>query len=158
MTLFEKTLADAGAERERRRAGASLLTREATTFETNPMGIMRWYLHPALEGTSTQSLYCHELEIPAGSRTGRLQCQGGILHYVLEGEGYTDLDGVQHTWTTGDVIAIPIKEHGVTYQHVSTGAQPARMLVVWPNLDSALGPEAGVEMSVVEYSPDFARG
>jgi hypothetical protein len=29
-------------------------------------------------------------------------------------------------------------------------------LVVWPNLDSALGPEAGVELKVVEESPDYA--
>ena len=157
MTLFERTLAEATAERHRRQAGANLLTRESATFETNPMGLMRWYLHPDLEGPSTRSLYCHELEVPAGSRSGRLQCQGGVLHYVLEGEGYTDLDGVRHPWEAGDVIAIPIKERGVSYCHVNTGPGPARLLVVMPNLDSALGPEAGVELAVLEQCPEFAH-
>jgi hypothetical protein len=155
MTLFDNTLRDAGAERARRLAGQNLLTRDGATLETNSMGIMRWYLHPDLDGPSTKSLYCHELEIPVGSKTGRLQCQGGVLHYVLEGEGYTDLDGVQHEWCAGDVIAIPIKELGVSYQHFNTGADSVRMLVVRPNFDSALGPEAGVEMKMLEESPDF---
>jgi hypothetical protein len=156
MTLFEQTLTQAAAERARRMAGQNLLTRDGATLETNPMGVMRWYLHPDLEGPSTKSLYCHELEIPEGSKTGRLQCQGGVLHYVLDGEGYTDLNGVRHDWCAGDVIAIPIKELGVAYQHVNTGSGPVRMLVVRPNFDSALGPEAGVEMTMLEDSPDFA--
>ncbi|HEX7105322.1 MAG TPA: cupin domain-containing protein [Acidothermaceae bacterium] len=155
MTLFENTVRAAATERARRLAGANLLTRDGATLETNPMGIMRWYLHPDLDGPSTRSLYCHELEIPVGSRTGRLQCQGGTLHYVLEGSGCTDLDGVRHEWCAGDVIAIPIKESGVTYQHLNTGDDVVRMLVVNPNLDSALGPEAGVELKVLEESPDF---
>lgn len=154
-TLFERTLSDAAAERARRLAGQSLLTREGAKLETNPMGIMRWYLHPELEGASTKSLYCHELEIPAGSKTGRLRCQGGVLHYVLDGAGYTDLDGVRHEWCAGDVIAIPIKELGVAYQHFNTGPEAVRMLVVRPNFDSALGPEAGVEMTMLEDSPEF---
>lgn len=156
MTLFERTLSDAAAERGRRLAGQNLLTRDGATLETNPMGIMRWYLHPELDAPSTKSLYCHELEIPVGSKTGRLQCQGGVLHYVLDGEGYTDLDGVHHHWSAGDVIAIPIKELGVAYQHFNTGAATVRLLVVRPNFDSALGPEAGVEMTMLEDSPDFA--
>ena len=155
MTLFENTLRAAATERARRLAGANLLTREGATSETNPMGIMHWYLHPDLEGPSTRSLYCHQLEIPVGSRSGKLQCQGGTLHYVLEGSGHTDLDGVRHEWTAGDVIAIPIKERGVTYQHVNDGADVVRLLVVNPNFDSALGPEAGVELKVLEESPDF---
>jgi len=155
MSLFENTLMEAGDERARRLAGQNLLTRDGATYEINAMGIMRWYLHPDLDGPSTKSLYCHELEIPAGSKTGRLQCQGGVLHYVLEGQGYTDLDGVRHEWCAGDVIAIPIKELGVTYQHINTGAEAVRMLVVRPNFDSALGPEAGVEMKMLEESPDY---
>lgn len=155
MTLFEQTLAEAATERDRRRHAANLLTRDGATFEVNPMGTMRWYLHPALERPSTRSLYVHELEVPVGSRSGRLQCQGGTLHYVLAGRGYTDLDGVRHGWEEGDVIAIPIKENGVTYQHVNTGTQVARLLVVSANLDSALGPEAGVELTVLDPSPEW---
>jgi len=156
VTLWDQTLAAAAAERERHLTGANLLTRDGTTAELNAMGFMRWYLHPDLDGPSTRSLYVHELEIPAGSSSGRLQTQGGILHFVLEGTGRTLVEGVGHQWEKDDVIAIPIRELGVTYQHVNTGDGPARLLVVWPNLDSALGPEGGVELKVVEPSPDYA--
>lgn len=153
--MWDRTLAAAARERERHLNGADLLSRDTATAELNRMGFMRWYLHPDLDGPSTSSLYVHELEIPEGSRTGRLQCQGGIIHFVLEGSGYTTVDGTDHQWGHEDVIALPIKEYGVTYQHVNTGNGVARLLVVWPNLDSALGPEGGVELTVLEDSPDF---
>jgi hypothetical protein len=75
--------------------------------------------------------------------------------FVLDGQGHTVVDGVTHSWQHEDVIALPIRERGITYQHVNTGGTTARLLVVWPNLDSALGPEGGVEMAVLEDSPDF---
>lgn len=155
-TLFEQTLADALAERERRANAHDLVRLEDCPIELNPMGKMRWYLHPRLNGPSTRALYFHELEIPAGSRSGKLHCQGGIIHLVLEGSGYTEVDGVRHDWVADDMIGIPIREHGVTYRHVNTGDRPARMVVVWPNFDSALGPEAGVAMDVLEAAPEFA--
>lgn len=150
MTLFEQTLDSAAAERRRRLRAANLISRDDAVAESNPMGSMRWYLHPALDRPSTHSLYFHELEIPAGGHSGRLRCQGGVIHYVLEGTGHTELDGTRHDWAAGDVIALPIREAGITYQHFSAGPGPARLLVAWPNFDSALGPEAGVELKVVE--------
>ena len=108
------------------------------------MGTMRWYLHPHLETPSTRALYFHELEVPQGSNSGKLYCQGGIIHFVMTGSGHTVLDGRAHEWGEGDVIAIPIKESGVTYQHFNTGVGPTRMLVCWANLDSAISPEGGV--------------
>jgi hypothetical protein len=157
MTLFEQTLDSAAAERGRRLAAASLISRDDAVAESNPMGRMRWYLHPALGRPSTRALYFHELEIPAGGHSGRLQCQGGVIHYVLEGTGHTELDATTHYWAAGDVIALPVREAGITYRHVSTGPGPARLLVAWPNFDSALGPEAGVELKVIEPASDACQ-
>jgi quercetin dioxygenase-like cupin family protein len=156
-TLFEQTLADAYDERIRRAGGSDLVRLEDCPVEVNPMGKMRWYLHPRLTTPSTRALYFHELEIAPGSRSGRLQCQGGLVHLVLEGSGYTEVDGMRHEWDAEDLIGIPIREHGVTYQHVNTGDQRVRMVVAWPNFDSALGPEAGVAMEVLEPAPEFMQ-
>jgi hypothetical protein len=154
-TLFGDVFERAAVERERRASSTNLMTRDDCAVEISQMGIQRWYLHPRLDKPSTQALYFHELEIPAGSRSGKLFCQGGIVHLVLEGEGYTDVDGDRHPWEAEDLIAIPIREYGVTYQHVNTGSTPVRMVVAWPNLDSAIGPEGGVEMKIVENAPEF---
>lgn len=149
MTLFEKTLADAALERYRSIHGARLVSFDQTVAEDTVMGRMFWYLHPELVHITNRSLYMHTLEIEPSGHSGRLQTQGGQIHYVLSGAGYTELDGIRHRWVSGDVIAIPLREEGVHFQHFSDGETDVRMIVVWPNLDSALGPEAGVEMKVM---------
>ena len=154
-TLYDLTFADSRAERDRRAQARNLIGREDCEPELNRMGTMRWYLHPHLETPSTRALYFHELEIPQGSNSGKLYCQGGLIHFVLVGSGHTVLDGRAHEWEEGDVIAIPIKESGVTYQHFNTGVGPTRMLVCWANLDSAISPEGGVAMEVLEPCPEW---
>ena len=154
-TLYEQTFEEAKAERERRSRAKNLIGRDDAHYELSPMGHMRWYLHPHLDTPSTRALYFHELEIPQGSNSGKLYCQGGVAHFVILGSGYTVVDGKSHEWETEDAIVIPIKESGVTYQHFNTGVGPARMLVCWPNLDSAISAEGGVAMEVIEPCPEF---
>ena len=48
-------------------------------------------------------------EIPPGSRSGRLKFQGGQVIMILEGRGYTLVDGVKHTWEAGDVLNLPLR-------------------------------------------------
>jgi len=155
-TLYEATFEEAKAERQRRAQAHNLISRDDTPFELNPMGAMRWYLHPHLDTPSTRALYFHELEIPQGSNSGSLFCQGGILHFVILGSGHTVVDGRAHEWETEDAIVIPIKESGVTYQHFNTGVGPARLLVCWANLDSAISAEGGVAMEILEPCPEYA--
>jgi quercetin dioxygenase-like cupin family protein len=154
-TLYDSLFESALVERERRAGGRDLISREELPPEVNRMGVMRWYLHPLLDAPSTRALYFHELEIPTGSRSGKLLHQGGIVHYVLEGSGHTVVDGVRHEWEDGDVVVIPIRENGSVYQHFNDSAGPVRMLVTWPNLDSALSSEAGVAMEVLEPAPEY---
>jgi hypothetical protein len=156
LTLFEQTLESARIERERVARGRDLVSRDELPVEVNPFGIMRWYLHPNLESPTTRALYFSELEIPVGSRTGLLQFQGNVIAYVLEGSGYTEYEGQDHDWEAGDVIALPVKEKGITFRHNNTGLGAVRMLVCWPNFDSVQGPEGGVFMDVVEPCPEWA--
>ena len=150
MTLFDQILGAASAERARRAHGRHVVSRDECPPEMTPMGTLRWYLHPTLEAPSTRSLYFYELELPPRGASGLLFCQGGIVHYVLSGSGYTEVDGTPHEWEAGDAIAIPIKEDGVRYRHVNTSGDVVRILAAWPNLDSSIGPEGGVAMAVEE--------
>jgi hypothetical protein len=154
-TLYDLTFADARAERERRANATTLIGRDECPPEINQMGTMRWYLHPHLDEPSTRALYFHELEIPQGSNSGKIFVQGGVLHFVLIGSGHTEVDGRVHEWEEGDAIVIPIREAGVTYQHFNTGVGPVRMLVSWANLDSAISPEGGVAMEILEPCPEW---
>jgi hypothetical protein len=156
LTLFEQTLEAARIERERVARGRDLVSRDELPVELSPFGYLRWYLHPNLESPSTRALYFSELEIPVGSRSGLLQCQGNVITYVLEGSGYTEYEGRDHDWEGGDVIALPAKEAGIRFRHNNTGLGPVRMLVCWPNFDSVHGPEGGVALDVVEPCPEWA--
>jgi hypothetical protein len=154
VSLWESILARAGAERALVDAGESTVRRDELEVEMTPFGRLRWYLHHDLTLPVTRALYFCELELPPGSRSGVLRHQGGIVHFVAEGSGYTTLDGAEHAWEQRDVIALPIRPEGVTFQHVNTGTGAARLVLAWPNLDSALGPEGGVAMEVLEPASD----
>lgn len=158
-TLWGALTRRAVDEREAVAAGRSTVDRASLEPEVTPFGVLRWYLHGDLMEPVTRSLYVCELEIPRGSRSGRLRHQGGIVHLVVEGRGYTIFDGAEHAWEKGDVIAIPTRPDGMEFQHVNDGAGPVRMVMAWPNFDSALGPEAGVAMEVLDPAPEWvARG
>lgn len=155
-TLFEQILSAARVEYDRVEAGKNLISRDECPAELSPIGHLRWYIHSQLATPSTRALYVCELEIPPGSRGGKLFCQGGIVHFVVEGSGYTVVEDEPHEWEAHDLIGIPLRERGITFQHFNTGSGRARMLVAWPNLDSAIGPGGGVEIDVVEACPEFA--
>lgn len=155
-TLWDSLVSRAKAERDRVAQGSATVTREELDVELTPFGYLRWYLHNDLTEPVTRALYFAELEIPAGSRSGKLTHQGGIVHLIVEGEGYTEFDDRRYDWEATDVIAIPVRPDGVTFQHFNDGAAPVRMVLSWPNFSSALGPESGVAMEISDVAPEFA--
>jgi len=78
---------------------------------------MRWYLHPEITDTVLSTLLFFQQEIPPNSRSGRLKFQGGQVMLILEGKGYTLIDGVKHSWEAGDVVNLPLRSDGIIIQH-----------------------------------------
>lgn len=154
-TLWDSIVRRATTQRERTKRGRSTVRRADLPVEVTPFGRLRWYLHHELKEQASQALYLCELEIPEASRSGRIRHQGGIVCLVVEGSGYTNLDGVDHAWEKRDVIGLPVRPKGVVFQHVNNGVGPVRMIIAWPNLDSAIGPEGGVHLEVVEPAPEY---
>ena len=94
-------------------------------------------------------------EIPAGSHTGKQKIQGGVVHYVIKGKGYTIMDGVRHDWEAEDLINLPINPEGVTYQHFNLDPEePALLLSVHNNFDESLGVDMGAGLEQIEDAPD----
>lgn len=119
---------------------------------------MRWYLHPAIEDVALRTLLFYHQEIPPGSRSGRQKCQGSIIFHVLEGQGYTVLDGIKHPWRAGDVINLPLREEGVVYQHFNTDPDQRVLLIgCEPNLVDALGVDKGSGFEELEPAPEYRQ-
>jgi osmotically-inducible protein OsmY len=80
-------------------------------------------MHPEITDTVLSTYLFFQQEIPPGSRSGRMKFQGNQVIYILEGRGYTLLDGVRHDWQAGDLINLPIKIAGIVVQHVNLDAE-----------------------------------
>ncbi len=78
------------------------------------MGLLKWYMHPAMQNNALQTMNFYEQELPPGGRSGRLQFQGGQVMFILEGEGCTLVDGVKHPWAANDVLNLPLRRDGIT--------------------------------------------
>ena len=103
--------------REQMSEALTLVKGKDLPWENNRHGRMKWYLHPALTDRAMRSLVVFVQEIPPLSHTGKQRLQGGLVHYILEGRGYTVLNGVKHEWEAGDCVVFPILPNGVEYQH-----------------------------------------
>jgi gentisate 1,2-dioxygenase len=82
-------------------------------------------------------MFVHEIRTHSGRHTH----QGGLALFVLQGKGYTTVDGVPHEWEEGDLILLPIKPGGVEHQHFNTDpSRPSRWLALAPwNLMECMG-------------------
>jgi quercetin dioxygenase-like cupin family protein len=139
------------------RAESPFVIREAELpWETNPQGIMKWYLHPATERSCHKALVFFVQKIPPGGRSGKQHCQGGVVHYVVQGRGRTVINEVAYEWEAGDIVQLPLLPEGVTYQHVND--DPSREVILTaclPNLTDPLGVDRGAGLFQIEAAPEF---
>jgi gentisate 1,2-dioxygenase len=142
-------------QRERAANAMQVVRGDALPQENNAFGKLRWYMHPSIENTALSTLMFFEQELAPGSRSGRLKFQGGQVVYVLSGSGYTTVDGVKHTWKTGDVLNLPIKRDGIIVQHVNSGSETAKLLACEPNWFAANGVDRGSGFELIEPSSDY---
>ena len=113
-------------QRARQATAIQVVRGKDLPLERNEHGLMRWYLHPAIRDTILSTLMLFKQEIPPGSRSGRLKFQGGQVMYILEGRGYTVLDGVKHPWGRGrraQPSAEARRHRGAALQRRSLGAR-----------------------------------
>ncbi|MGA2395804.1 MAG: hypothetical protein ABSH03_20905 [Candidatus Lustribacter sp.] len=127
--------------------------------ENSAMGLLRWYMHPAMQNNALQTMNFYEQELPPGSRSGRLQFQGGQVMFILAGRGHTLVDGVKHPWEAGDVLNLPLRRDGIVVQHINGDPDnPAKFVVVEPNLLQAATVDRGAGFELIEASPDYVKG
>jgi gentisate 1,2-dioxygenase len=147
------------ALRDRQRAdldGAlQVINEEDLPLEVNRQGLMRWYMHPSIRDTVLSTVMFFEQEIPPGSRSGRLKFQGNQIIMVLEGAGYTMLDGVKHAWKAGDVINLPLRENGIVVQHFNPGDVTVKFVASEMNWFECSSVDRGCGFEQLEDCPEY---
>ena len=84
-------------------------------FQTR-QGKLKYFLDPVtFKNTPLQHwrVFIHEIR----TRSGKHRHQGGLVIYVLDGKGYSVVDGERVDWQAGDLLLLPIKPGGVEHQH-----------------------------------------
>ena len=151
MNLFDDLLARRDAERERVREARNVVRAKDLPWEQNRFGRMKWYLHPSITDTSLRNYVFYMLELPPGGRSGRVKQQGNEVILILEGRGYTTIDGVKHPWRAGDCLGLPLKPSGNVVQHFNADpAGRARFVSARPDLSPIFGVDNGCGFEVLE--------
>jgi hypothetical protein len=158
VNYWDELLALRDRQREQRRSGLQVIKEAELPLETNRQGLMRWYLHPAIKDTALSVLLFYQQEIPPGSRSGRLKFQGGQIMMILDGKGYTVIDGVKHPWKAGDVLNLPLRADGIIVQHFNLDPdKPARFVAAEPNWLECTTVDRGSGFEQLEDAPEYRR-
>jgi hypothetical protein len=154
--FWDALLALRDKQRAERSSGVQVIREAELPLERNRQGLMRWYMHPEITDTVLSTLMVYQQDIPPLSRSGRLKFQGNQVIYIIEGRGYTLLDGVRHDWEEGDVLNLPLRRGGIIVQHVNDDPdRVARFIAVEPNLLACTGVDRASGFEQLEDSPDY---
>jgi gentisate 1,2-dioxygenase len=151
-TLYEQFLQARRDFHERQETGQVVIKSGDREAQQNRQGKILYYLNPfEYKNTPLQDWAVFTQDIRTHS--GKHRHQGGIVIYVLDGEGYSIVDGERIDWKRGDLLLLPIKPHGVEHQHFNLrqGQECKWMAFVYfPIME-----HVAMEITQIEVSPDY---
>ncbi|MBI4317032.1 MAG: cupin domain-containing protein [Chloroflexi bacterium] len=145
-------------ERDRSMVGPIVVRGEELQWVQNRQARVKHYLKP-LEFMvnpvlSTPIKDFHVFVQDIRTQSGKHRHQGGLVIFILEGEGYTVVEGERLDWKAGDLIMLPFKPGGVEHQHFNRHPDKSAKWIAFINLP--LWEWACSEVIQLEVSPDFA--
>jgi gentisate 1,2-dioxygenase len=120
-------------------------------WERNRHALLGYYLHPFITDTALHSM---QLFLNVISQHGGMhRHQGGVVIFVIEGQGYTIADEEKVNWGSGDLILLPMRPGGVAHQHVNTDPEkPSRWLAF---ISNAFREHSGYEIVQLVDAPEW---
>ena len=151
---YERVIRDRQEFAERQKAGPVVIKPSDREWEMTRQGKLLFYLHPEVhKDTPLHDWLVFSLDIQTHS--GKHRHQGGLVIYILEGKGYTIIDGQRVDWGEGDLILLPIKPEGVEHQHFNADpGKPCRWVAF---LNLPIMDFVAMELTQVELSPEFTQ-
>jgi len=155
--LFDRLVALRDIQRRRMEKATYLIRGDDLPWELNAHGKMQWYLHPCIAYTQLQTHLFYRQEIPAGSRSGVQRHGGDAVFFILQGEGYTEVDGARHNWKAGDLMTLPIFSEGVVYRHVNNGPGAVRLFCMERNMVHTVGVDRQSGFEQLQPCPEYRQ-
>src|SRR5436305_1917508 len=94
-------------------------------------------------------VFIHDIK----TRSGKHTHQGGLVIYVLEGKGYSIVDGERKDWEKGDLVLLPMKPQGVEHQHFN--ADPSKPALWAAFIHIPIQEYLASDLKQEEVSPDW---
>jgi gentisate 1,2-dioxygenase len=80
------------------------------------------YVDPATGGPVVPALGCYLQMLRPGVRTRPHRETSSAVYHVVEGAGFTEVDGTRYDWGVGDFFAVPPR---ALHAHGNPGGAPA---------------------------------
>lgn len=119
-------------DRKRSFTGEVVVRGKEQPWKQTRQGLSRRYMTPSCYWGETPTTALDDWNIfilDVKRHSGMHKHQGGLVIYIIEGEGYSLVDGHRHDWQAGDLMLLPMKPGGVEHQHFNKHeGQPARWI------------------------------
>ncbi len=153
-SIYEYMYREFFGERKRRKMEAPVVFRsQETPWEQSRQGLLKIYLHTHITGGfSPWHVFIHRIT----KHSGKHSHQGGLGIFVLEGQGYTVVDGTRYDWEKGDLVILPMKPDGCEHQHFNLEPDKASQwlaLIFTPYFDAV-----GNDLEQRVEAPDWKAG
>ncbi len=126
--LYDQSYRKTNEEMQKRAQGQVIIKGKDRAFQQTRQALLKYLLHPNdwdKVAVPDWKAFINHIKVHSGRHTH----QGGLVLYVLEGKGYTIVDGVKFSWKKNDLILLPIKPGGVEHQHFNEDPeQPAEWI------------------------------
>src|SRR5262249_35355955 len=153
---YEQIVKYLAEDRRRSFTGEVVIRGADLAWVTSRQAIVKHYLWPSRYYKEEQSaalddwnVFVQDIKVHSGMH----RHQGGLVIFIIEGEGYSIVDGERHDWEAGDLLLLPVKPGGVEHQHFNKeDAHPAKWIAF---ISAALFEHGASEMVQLEVHPDF---
>jgi len=150
---YANELQQSGEQRERDLHGQVLIKHAEVPFESFRQGHLAHYMGAYDTGTALRDRFFFRHDIR--NQSGRHTHQGGLVIFVMEGNGYSTVNGVAVDWKKYDVILLPMIPELCEHQHFNK--EPGKPAVWCAFIYEALSHEYANDVKQNTDSPDFNK-
>jgi len=106
--------------------GQVLVKESDRDWEWCRQGYLKWYLMEKEYNTVLQDwwVFIHDIK----KVSGKHRHQGGLILFIIEGRGATEVNGELFEWKKGDCVLLPLHPDGIEHKHYNFGDEPAKWL------------------------------
>ena len=154
---YERSMRARAEWTQRGLTGPVVVTQDDREWFQARQGKLFYYLCPVSHKESPLNhwrVFMHEIKTVSGKH----RHQGGLLIYVLEGKGYSIVNGERKDWRKGDLVLLPMAPGGVEHQHFNSDAEkPAKFIATEANWLECTTVDRGCGFEQLEDAPEYRQ-